>query len=273
MTNDERAVRRLVRDRYADAASDGCCGGAETSCCGGGDSGSDASGTDGDADRIAREIGYDDESLETVEGEANLGLGCGNPTAIADLEPGETVLDLGSGGGFDCFLAAREVGPEGRVIGVDMTPEMIEKARANAGENDAGNVSFRLGEIEHLPVADTTVDVIISNCVVNLSPAKDRVFEEAYRVLRPGGRLAITDPVRIDSLPDGVRGDPGSLAGCISGAESPETITTLLEAAGFVDISVELDPDSREVIDEWHDEYDLGGSLLSARIEAEKPAE
>jgi len=266
MTDDESAVRRLVRDRYADAANEGCCGGAETSCCGGDDGTSDA-------DEIAREIGYDDEAIETVEGEANLGLGCGNPTAIADLEPGETVLDLGSGGGFDCFLAAREVGPEGRVIGVDMTPEMIEKARANAQANDAENVSFRLGEIEHLPVADDAVDTIISNCVVNLSPAKDRVFEEAYRVLRPGGRLAITDPVRTDSLPEGVREDPGSLAGCISGAESPERIATLLEAAGFVDISIELDPDSREVIDEWHDEYDLGGSLLSARIEAGKPAE
>jgi arsenite methyltransferase len=271
MTDNESEVRRLVRDRYADAASDGCCGGTETSCCDGDDSAGDTD--EGDADEIAREIGYDDEAIETVEGEANLGLGCGNPTAIADLEPGETVLDLGSGGGFDCFLAAREVGPEGQVIGVDMTPEMIEKARANARENDTDGVEFRLGEIEHLPVADETADVIISNCVVNLSPAKGQVFEEAHRVLRPGGRLAITDPVRTDSLPEGVRDDPGSLAGCISGAEPPERVANLLESAGFVDVSIELDPGSREVIDEWHDEYDLGGSLLSARIEAEKPAE
>lgn len=271
MVDDESEIRQLVRESYAETASEGCCGGSETSCCSGDGETSDTEG--GDADEIAREIGYDDEAIETVEGEANLGLGCGNPTAIADLEPGETVLDLGSGGGFDCFLAAREVGPEGQVIGVDMTPEMVEKARANARENDTDVVEFRLGEIEHLPVADETADVIISNCVVNLSPAKGQVFEETHRVLRPGGRLAITDPVRIDSLPEGVQEDPGSLAGCISGAEPPERVTNLLKAAGFVDVSIELDPGSRDVIDDWHDEYDLGGSLLSARIEAEKPAE
>jgi SAM-dependent methyltransferase len=251
MVDDDLATREIVRERYANAASGSCCSGG--------------------AEDVAKAVGYDDSEIDAVDGEANLGLGCGNPTAIANLEAGETVLDLGSGGGFDCFLAGQAVGPEGQVVGVDMTPEMVEKARANAEENDAENAQFRLGEIEHLPVADETVDVIISNCVVNLSPAKAQVYRETFRVLRPGGRLAISDPVRVEALPEGVRDDPGSLAGCISGAEPPERHRELLKTAGFEDIEITVDPDSSDAIDEWHESYDLGGSLLSATIEARKP--
>ena len=250
MTDDDE-TRQIVRERYAETASEGCCGGG--------------------AEAAARAVGYDDSEIAAGDGEANLGLGCGNPTAIANLAAGETVLDLGSGGGFDCLLAGREVGPDGQVIGVDMTPEMVEKARGNARENDAEHVEFRLGEIEHLPVADETVEVIISNCVVNLSPAKRQVYGEAFRVLRPGGRVAISDPVVVGDLPEGVRDDPGSLAGCISGAESPERHRELLAAAGFEAIEITVDPESSDAIDEWHETYDLGGSLLSARIEARKP--
>ena len=251
MSNESDEQRQVVRERYADAATDSCCG--------------------SESDETAKAIGYDDSDLDAVDGEANLGLGCGNPPTIANLSVGETVLVLGSGGGFDCFLAAEAVGPDGQVLGVDMTPEMVEKARANATENDADNVEFRLGEIEHLPVADGTVDVIISNCVVNLSPAKDQVYREAMRVLAPGGRLTISDPVKVEALPEGVREDPGSLAGCISGAEPPQRHRELLEAAGFENIEITVDPESSDAIDEWHDEYNLGGSLLSATIEARKP--
>jgi len=159
---------------------------------------------------------------------ANLGLGCGNPTAIASLEPGETVLDLGSGGGFDCFLAAREVGPDGRVIGVDMTPEMVERARENVEKNDADTVEFRLGEIEHLPVADESVDAIISNCVINLSPRKPQVFREAFRVLGPGGRLAVSDVVQTAPFPDDVRLDPSSVSACVAGAATIDEVESML---------------------------------------------
>jgi SAM-dependent methyltransferase len=254
MRTDEDTTRKQVRDRYAGIATeqgDDCCAGSSAD----------------EAAETAKEIGYDDEDLDAA-GEGNMGLGCGNPSAIAGLEPGETVLDLGSGGGFDCFLAAREVGSTGRVIGVDMTPEMIDTARENARENDHGNVEFRLGEIEHLPVADDSVDVIISNCVVNLSPAKGQVLTEAYRVLDASGYLTISDVVRTDTLPEGVREDHDALAACLSGAEPPETIERFLSEAGFTDITIETDPSSRTAIDGWHDDYDLGSSLVSATIEA-----
>ncbi len=250
----ESEQRHLVRERYGEIATEG------SSCCG-----SD------EPDETTSQL-YTESEIDQVAAGADLGLGCGNPTAIAALDPGETVLDLGSGGGFDCFLAAREVGSEGRVIGVDMTPEMIERARANATEDDRGNVEFRLGEIEHLPVGDETVDVIISNCVVNLSPDKPRVFEEAFRVLRPGGRLAISDVVLTAELPSDVRRDPDSLSACVAGASRIEELESMLRAAGFVDVSIDPKAESEAFIREWDDERDLSEYLVSANIEGRKPA-
>ena len=288
---DAAEQRRAVRDRYsaiatADAetaggdatdgvGSSGCCG-PDAGTAGDGDSGSsaccDTDATDrADDEEYAATLGYTDDDVAAVAEGANLGLGCGNPTAIAGLEAGETVLDLGSGGGFDCFLAAREVGDSGRVIGVDMTPEMVEKARANVERNDADNVEFRLGEIEHLPVADETVDVVISNCVVNLSPDKPRVYREAFRALRPGGRVSISDVVLTAPVPEDLRGDPTSVASCVAGAAPAGEVESMLEAAGFEDVAVELEADSDTVVSEWDDERDLSEFVRSAQITGRKP--
>ena len=217
-------------------------------------------------------MGYDDEDLAAVDDGANLGLGCGNPTAIASLDAGETVLDLGSGAGFDCFLAARAVGPTGRVIGVDMTPEMVEKARDNAVRNETDAVEFRLGEIEHLPVADEAVDVVVSNCVVNLSPDKRRVFEEAYRALRPGGRLAISDVVRTAPFPENVRDDPEALAACVSGAATVDELERLLEDAGFEAVDIAPKNESESLVRTWDETRDLSDYIVSAVVEARKPS-
>ena len=219
-----------------------------------------------------RQLGYSEEDLDAVTAGAELSLGCGNPTAIASLETGESVLDLGSGGGFDCFLAAQEVGPAGQVIGVDMTPEMVETARENAETNETANVEFRLGEIEHLPVADESVDVVISNCVVNLSPDKPQVFREAARVLAPGGRLAISDVVLTAEPPAELKRDPASIAACVGGASPIPELETMLADAGFVNVAIEPKAESEEFISEWDDERDLSEYLVSATIEAEKPA-
>ncbi|WP_101295469.1 arsenite methyltransferase [Halegenticoccus soli] len=253
--------RRAVRERYARIAteSSGCCG-ESTGC------------DEADADDRAKRLGYAEDDLASVADGANLGLGCGNPNALASLREGETVLDLGSGGGFDCFLAAREVGDSGRVIGVDMTPEMVERARENAEKNDARNVEFRLGEIEHLPVADGSVDVVISNCVVNLSPSKPQVFRDAYRVLRPGGRLAISDVVVTASLPEDVRSDPESVAACVAGASTIDALEEMLATAGFERVRISPKGESRSFIREWDDDRDLGDYLVSASIEGRKPA-
>ena len=225
MGHGNEEIRGAVRERYARAATEGggCC---EPSCCGG----------TTDAAATAQAVGYSAEALESLPEDANLGLGCGNPTAIASLRPGQTVLDLGSGAGIDCFLAAREVGPAGRVIGVDMTPEMVSRARANAAKGGFGNVEFRLGEIEALPVADASVDVIISNCVLNLSPEKDRVLAEAFRVLRPGGRVVVSDMVSDHPVPEVVAGSLDAVAGCL-----PVPRADYLDdfrRAGFADVRV-----------------------------------
>jgi arsenite methyltransferase len=193
-------------------------------------------------------LGYTTEDLESVPEGADLGLGCGNPQVIAALRPGETVLDLGSGAGFDCFLAARRVGPHGRVIGVDMTPEMVAKARANARRIEVSNVEFRLGEIERLPVADASADVVISNCVINLSPDKVSVFREAHRVLKPGGRLAISDVVATAPMPPELADSLVALTGCIAGAASPEAIRAMLADAGFRDAKIQVRSDSAAII-------------------------
>ncbi|WP_458187073.1 arsenite methyltransferase [Haladaptatus sp. NG-WS-4] len=256
--------RRAVRDRYARIATKSD---DETNCC------TDASRCcdDDSSTQNSGDLGYDDAEVNSVEAGADLGLGCGNPNAIASLETGETVLDLGSGAGFDCFLAAQEVDTSGQVIGVDMTPEMIEKARENVVKNEASNVEFRLGEIEHLPVSDETVDVIISNCVVNLSPDKPQVFREAYRVLRPGGRLAVSDVVMTAPIPDAVRRDPESVAACVGGASTVEELREMLAAAGFVDVTITPKEESEEFIREWDDSLDLDEYIVSAAITGRKP--
>jgi ubiquinone/menaquinone biosynthesis C-methylase UbiE len=201
-----------------------------------------------------------------------MGLGCGNPRAIASLRSGETVLDLGSGGGFDCFLAAKAVGPRGRVIGVDMTPEMVEKARRHLEQTGLAQVEFRLGEIEHLPVADNAIDVIMSNCVINLSPDKEQVFGEAWRVLKPGGRLAISDIVATAELPEAVKSDPTLYAGCMAGAAAISEIESVLARIGFRAVRIRPKDGSRDMIREWTPERDLADFLVSATIEAIKPA-
>jgi arsenite methyltransferase len=222
-------VRKVVREGYAKVAKGGssCCS-SSNSCCG-------ASTV---AEDISKKVGYSDKELDSVPEGANLGLGCGNPVALASLKEGEIVLDLGSGAGFDCFLAAKRVGKTGRVIGVDMTPEMLEKARENARKDDYKNVEFRIGEIENLPVADNHVDVVISNCVINLSPDKARVFKEAFRVLKPGGRLMVSDIVLLKELPPGIINSVAAYIGCISGAMMKDEYIGAIKAAGFQDVKI-----------------------------------
>ena len=225
----EDDIRKVVRDKYGKIAKQGtsCCG-SVSSCC----------GSESTAERISGSIGYTGEEIHEVPDGANLGLGCGNPLALASLKDGETVLDLGSGAGFDSFLASPRVGAGGRVIGVDMTPEMIEKARENAGNGNYENVEFRLGEIENLPVADDQVDIVISNCVINLAPDKKGVFEETYRVLKPGGRIMISDITLLAELPDSIKNSMEAYIGCISGAMRKEEYLKTIAQAGFQDVKV-----------------------------------
>ncbi len=245
-------TRTLVREHYGQVArgsAGGCCGGAP---CG-----------------YAQTLGYSEEEQGAAPDGADLGLGCGNPTAIAGLRVGETVLDLGAGAGFDSFLAARQVGPTGRVIGVDMTPDMVARARANAQKVAATNVDFRLGEIERLPVADASIDVILSNCVINLSPDKPAVFREAFRVLRPGGRLAISDVVATAEIPAELRTQAAALTGCVAGATPIDELRALLRDAGFDRVEVRVAPQSAAIVGSWMPGIER--FLASATIEAIKP--
>ena len=225
----EENIKKAIKAGYAKIARNGsCCCTSVSDCCGQTDT----------ASQISLNIGYSDKDLKNVPEGANLGLGCGNPTALASLKSGETVLDLGSGAGFDCFLAANKVGNKGKVIGVDMTPEMIDKARENAEKNNITNVEFRLGEIENLSVDDSTIDVVISNCVINLAPDKDMVFKEAYRVLKPGGRLMVSDIVLNKQLPESIKNNISAYVSCISGAILKKDYLETVRKAGFTNIQI-----------------------------------
>ena len=264
-TQSSDAVRQDVRDHYGKvAAGNGCGCGNETNagCCSPGVQASDS---------IGSALGYSNEDLASVVEGANINLGCGNPVAISKLKNGEAVLDLGSGGGFDSFLAAQQVGPQGFVIGVDMTAEMLTKARENAQKMKSANVSFRLGEIEHLPVADSSVDVILSNCVVNLSPDKQSVWREAFRVLRPGGRLAISDVVATAEIPEAMRQQAALLTGCVAGAERVDTIEAQLREVGFENISIAVKPESKQFLRHWFPDSGAEHYVAAATIEARKP--
>ena len=273
----EAEIKKVVREGYAERVKqkDSCCA-PTNSCC----------GSASTAQTISKAIGYTDEELTSVPEEANLGLGCGNPTAMASLVEGETVLDLGSGAGFDCFLAANKVGKRGKVIGVDMTPEMIDKARANAQEGDYENVEFRLGEIENIPAADNSVDVVISNCVINLSPDKKRVFREAFRVLKAGGRLMVSDMVLLKELPDFIRNSIMAYVGCISGAMLKDEYIGVIREAGFREVKIvseavfpseyiASDPTVKAIINQMNvpaeKVKDIAGSVVSIKVQGIKP--
>ena len=280
----KEVIRQAVRERYGQIANantpaqgvnimGSCCGespaatgkSAAGSCCG--------SGSDVTSEQMSALMGYSKQDLASAPEGANMGLGCGNPVALASLQPGETVVDLGSGGGFDCFLAAKQVGKTGQVIGIDMTPDMISKARTNAAKIGADNVDFRLGEIEHLPVADDTADIIMSNCVINLSPDKLSVFREAYRILKPGGRLAISDILAIAALPDEMRQNLALVSACVGGAATIDDTRAMLTQAGFENIKITPKDGSRQLISEWTsgDSKNAGDYVVSAYIEATKP--
>ncbi len=250
-------IRDAVRKRYGATAR-----GESTGC---GDECCSSTGT------AATDLGYSAEDKAAAPEAADLGLGCGNPLAIASLKQGQVVLDLGSGAGFDCFLAARAVGPAGHVIGIDMTHDMLAKARENARKNGFSNVEFRLGEIEALPAADNSVDVIISNCVINLSPEKPRVFREAFRVLKSGGRLAVADIVATAPLPDDVRSNWSAYTGCMAGASQISELEAMLREAGFEQIKIAPKDTSRSFIREWLPGKRVEDYLVSATIEATKP--
>ena len=279
MKKDE--IKKVVRDGYAQVArgNASCClPMSESDCCGGGG---------GAARDIGKRIGYSDSELQSAPEGANLGLGCGNPLALASLKSGETVVDLGSGAGFDCFLAANQIGQAGRVIGVDMTPEMIDRARENARKGGYDQVEFRLGEIENLPVADNQADIIISNCVINLSPDKKRVFQEAYRILKPGGRLMVSDIVLLRELPAPIRNSVTAYIGCLAGADLKTDYLGAIEEAGFREVAIldettfplELmvnDPTAKAIAADLKLTKDsaaeLNASIASVKVSGIKPA-
>ena len=258
-TSTSDQIRDTVRQAYGAIAT-----GRQASCCSG-------SGCCGAGESPSRELGYSADDMASVPEGADLGLGCGNPQAIAALKPGERVLDLGSGAGFDAFLAARQVGAAGLVVGVDMTPEMVARARANAAKAGLGQVDFRLGDIEHLPVETGAFDVIMSNCVINLAPDKGAVFREAYRVLAPGGRLAISDVVAIGDLPAAIAADPAAYTGCVAGAAAVADLEHLMAAAGFSQVRITLRNEARAMLQTFDADPTAAPVVSSALIEAVKP--
>ena len=257
--NEKDHFRDEIRKRYAETADS--CGCAGASCC---------SSTGAEAAEVSEKLGYSKDELEALPVDSNMGLGCGNPIAIASLKEGETVVDLGSGGGIDCFLASLKVGDTGHVIGIDMTPQMLSKARQAVEEGGFVNVDFRLGEIEHLPIANGTVDVIISNCVINLSPDKPQVLRDAYRVLKDGGRIAISDVVTIGDLPESVSNDLNAYAGCIAGSVSVSLYEEMLKEAGFSKVEICINEASGEFIKDWFPGTGVEEYVRSATIEAVK---
>jgi SAM-dependent methyltransferase len=257
MKSDDQ-IRTEVREHYSAIAR-----GAQTGCCGG--------GIGVPATDASRRLGYSDADLREVPEGANLGLGCGNPQAIAELRPGEVVVDLGAGGGFDAFLAARAVGPTGRVLGVDMSSDMIALARGNAAKHGATNVEFRLGEIEHLPLPDGCADVVISNCVINLAPDKRAVYADAFRVLKPGGRVAISDVVALAPMPAELADDVAARCGCVAGAATVAELTPMLNELGFTDVQIEIEQASRDLIADWAPGMGYERYVASATIRATKP--
>ena len=299
-TRDKEEIRQAVRERYGKVAKSGdpttlsgpetsCCGKSGTSkekvsaspCCGKSDTSKENASAGSCCDRpeitsqqLSTLMGYSKEDIDSVPEGANMGLGCGNPVALASLKPGETVVDLGSGGGCDCFLAAKQVGDTGRVIGVDMTPDMVSKARANAKKIGANTVEFRLGEIEHLPLADNSADIIMSNCVINLSPDKQQVYGDAFRALKPGGRLAISDVVATAPLPAEIQQDLALLSACVGGAATIDDTVKMLEKAGFQDIEVTPKAESAKLISEWGAGKSKNAEdyVVSAYIKAVKPS-
>lgn len=258
-------VKENVRTQYGKVAEANnackCCGNGK-SCCG--------VPANDDIDYLI-ELGYSKEDIDSLPKGANMGLGCGNPQLITKLKPGEYVLDLGAGGGGDVFLASRKVGPTGRVFGVDMTPSMLQKARLNAEKSGFTNVEFRLGEIEHLPLPNSIIDVIISNCVVNLSTNKQQVFNEAFRVLKPGGRIAISDIVAYKPLPKEILNNSQLYCACVSGAMLIPDLKEILNKAGFVNIGIDVEEESHEFIKEWAPEYGVENYVIAAKITATKP--
>jgi len=255
-------IRGHIRNQYTKVAN------KEVQGCGCGECG--CNGTAMDIAAVTKKLGYSEQDFHDAPFDSNMGLGCGNPVAIASLKAGETVLDLGSGGGFDCFIARKRVGETGHVIGVDMTPDMISLARKNAKKSGHRNVEFRLGEIEHLPVADGVVDVVISNCVINLSVDKEQVFKETYRVLKNGGRLSISDVVATAQIPAKYKKDFDMISGCMGGAEHIDKLKAMLGKAGYKDIKITLKDNSREIVKSWAPGTRIEDFVASAMIEGKK---
>jgi len=264
MEESKNKIHDLVKERYAEIAKGSTIGCGPSCCCG-------PSPSLVNIMDMGKALDYAEEDLLLAPGEANLGLGCGNPIAIAELKEGETVLDLGSGAGFDAFLAAKRVGASGKVIGVDMTPEMVEKAGTNASKLKFSNVEFRLGEIERLPVEDGSIDIVISNCVINLSPDKPAVFREMYRALKPGGRLSISDVLRSGEMPREIKDNPEAYTGCVAGAMLSDEVKDILSDLGFQEINIKSKEQSEEIIHGWDIGRNVEKVVFSAYIQAVKP--